>query len=226
MADVNVHDTACGSKSGPFFEDKCYYVYEIIVDGLVKYVGKGRGRRANRHIGMAIAVTKNDKHRYARSKFYRNLGAAIQAGQTVETRFVANGLSSNEALDKEVDQIALYGLKNLWNNSPGGEPGVGSWEAKAKAKYRWKDPESRKAHSERLKAVYSDPDVKERHREAIRRQRPPTAEEVAIWKEKLKARWSRPGEKDRQSQHARRMQADRAAKRYANLHCASLSFGC
>lgn len=204
-------------------EEKKYYVYEVIVDGDVRYVGKGRGRRAARHVGIAAAVTRNDKHRYARSRFYKALGAAIEAGQSVEIQYAGTGLSSEQAFRQEMDRIATYGLENLWNSTPGGE-GISSQVAQSIALERWSDPQKRKQQSIRLKDAYADPSIRERHKTALRRDL--SSDDRLVRSNNAKLRWARPGERDRQSIAAKALQAARSAKRKANLYCAFLSFGC
>lgn len=223
MADALLQQTRATENAGTFFESKEYYVYDVIVDGVVRYVGKGRGRRAKRHIGIAEAVTKNDKHRYARSSFYKKLGLAIEAGSRVEIRYVANGLSSESAFAHEINRISELGLQNLWNATPGGE-GIKSETARAIAVARWKDPSERQKHRDRLKASYADPDVRLRHKESLRRTLTP--EEREIRSKNAIRRWQQPGSREMQSIKSRAMKAAQAAKKSANLYCSVLSFGC
>lgn len=223
MAEDLIQQVRSVENVSMFFAEKEYYVYDVIVDGVVRYVGKGRARRAKRHVGIAAAVTKNDKHRYARSAFYKKLGCAIEAGSLVEIRYIANGLSSEQAFDLEIRRISEIGLENLWNSTHGGE-GIRSELAKSFAKARWKDFSQREKHRERLKAVYADPDVRLRHQASL--QRNLTSQEREVRSKNAHSRWARPGERERQSANGKAIAAARAAKKIANLYCGSLSFGC
>lgn len=214
---------AAEQHAAPVFEAKEYYVYDVIVDGVVRYVGKGRGRRAKRHLGIAEAVTKNSRHRYARSAFYKKLGAAVEAGSKVEIRYLANGLSSEQAFAQEINRIAEFGLENLWNATHGGE-GIRSEVASALASVRWRDPSQREEQKERLKAAYANPDVRLRHRAALRRDLTPQEREIRS--KNAVSRWARPGERERQAVKSRAVKAAQAAKKVASLYCGVLSFGC
>jgi hypothetical protein len=117
-----------------------YYVYQIVVDGAVRYIGKGVRYRINRHIQIANRL--NRKRAAGQTvkalKFHNRLAKSLLRGATVSSAFIATGLSHETALNREIYEIAKYRRGQLWNETLGGE-GFDSETAKA----LWKDPEYR-----------------------------------------------------------------------------------
>lgn len=77
------------------------YVYTIIVDGTVRYIGKGTGLRLRTHVINAKCTAARCGRRTAHlhPRLHRKLVEAIRAGATVVERVIVSGLSDDEAYD-------------------------------------------------------------------------------------------------------------------------------
>ncbi len=109
---------AVGSMAG-------YYVYNLIdADGVVRYVGKGTGRRVDSHLGMILALAAGAPATRA-SKVHRRFAADIQIGRQLRAAVVAGGLSQADAYAMEASLIAKHRRETeggtLWNVLAGGE---------------------------------------------------------------------------------------------------------
>lgn len=154
------------------------YVYELLVDGIVRYVGKGRGNRARRHIGTARGVLRRREagETVKTQKLYNQLAKAIKRGATVTYRIVAEGLNEMEAFALEVETIALR--EGLWNRTPGGQ-GASSEHFKrnwadeairAKMMAAFTSPEVVEARKRMAAAQWADPAAREKNRQRTREQ--------------------------------------------------------
>lgn len=114
------------------------YVYEIIVDDVARYVGKGTGDRVKDHIRLADRINRQLKvgAKVKRSFFYRQLARALMDGATVEHRIIAFGLTNEAAFALEMKEIASAPSYQLWNESPGG-----NGHSTEYLKRMWSDPE-------------------------------------------------------------------------------------
>ena len=95
-----------------------FYVYELVDprDGVVFYVGKGKGRRIDQHEKEARAGGKGRKADKIRE---------IEAlGLSIIKRRVATFGSAVDALRREAELINEHGLENLTNVMPGGAGAV------------------------------------------------------------------------------------------------------
>jgi hypothetical protein len=78
-----------------------YYVYNLIdADGVVRYVGKGIGRRIDSHLGVILALAAGAPAARA-SKVHRRFAADIQIGRQFRAAVVADGLSQADAYAME-----------------------------------------------------------------------------------------------------------------------------
>jgi hypothetical protein len=199
------------------------YVYAVKVDGHVKYIGKGTGRRVDRHLTAAARIACKERKPYGRfENVQKRLAAAILQGAKIECVVLHSKLSSQRALELECIEIAKHRMDDLWNLTHGGE-GIDSETASALAKKRWLNPAARKQHSVVLKKSWSDEKLRADHqaRMSAIHNRPDRKQKQ---KELAQLRWTRPGEREKQSIAARQMQLDRAAKKHATTFCAALSF--
>ena len=96
------------------------YVYVIIVDGTLRYIGKGRGGRLFAHrISAERSASRcgaNTAHLYPR--LHRRLVDAIRAGSKIVERVIALGLSDAEAYRFESRLIVDFHrvrTGQLWN---------------------------------------------------------------------------------------------------------------
>ena len=120
------------------------YVYEHWRPDTEKcfYVGKGTGKRAYR-----MRINRNDHHQ-------RIVNKLTEMGLSVKVVIISNDLSDKEAYELEAKRISFYGIENLVNQTAGG---IG---VKAPS------PEVRKKMAAARAQVLSDPEFRERHRQA------------------------------------------------------------
>jgi hypothetical protein len=96
------------------------YVYVVLVDGTVRYIGKGRGPRLFTHAikakRSAARCGRRTAHLYPR--LHRKLVEAVRAGSTMVERVIAFGLSDAGVYRLESKLIAnFHRLRTgqLWN---------------------------------------------------------------------------------------------------------------
>ena len=94
------------------------YVYVIEVDGIVRYVGQGRGYRIKDH--LQDAQRDHLKHR----KLYANLTVASERGEAIIFRKIIEGLTPEKAWEREAEEIARHPREQLWNMVPGRRPKI------------------------------------------------------------------------------------------------------
>ena len=102
-----------------------YYVYNLLdADGVVRYVGKGTGRRLNTHLGIIQALAAGLPAARA-SKVHRRFAAELQFNRLSRAIVVADGLSQADAYAMEASLIAKHRRETeggtLWNVLAGGE---------------------------------------------------------------------------------------------------------
>ena len=151
------------------------YVYEIRVDGVARYIGKGRGGRAWSHepIARRLLNPARGTRKLRRSVFYGNLSAAIAAGQQIDVRIIRDALTDEEAYRLEAEAIEDAPLFQLWNVSAGGAG----------------------LTSERLREIMSAPETREKISASVKK----------AWSrspERRGARFAADGSRDAQSQMA------------------------
>jgi hypothetical protein len=96
------------------------YVYEIRVDGIVRYIGKGRNGRVHSHLIEAkrTAMRAGVKVRNLYPFFRMKLVEAVKRGSTIEEKIIASGLSDQEAYRIEHHAIGQFHKNHpgrLWN---------------------------------------------------------------------------------------------------------------
>lgn len=158
------------------------YVYVILVDGVLRYVGKGRRGRMHDHIRVARSIGKGKT--YKPSTVHRNLAKAIDDGSSIVLRKILVGLGDDEAYALEKRAIEIAGLENLWNEIPGGNTGITSDFMKSV----WVRPGYREKMSSITSERWGDPDSRElmlkRQREAI------TPAHIEAERDRAKKRWA------------------------------------
>jgi hypothetical protein len=115
---------------------KSAYVYAIVVDGVIRYIGKGHGNRTQFHFKMMrrIARRRAVGETVTTTHFYNRLTKAWLNGASIEVIKIAEGLTDAQAFEREIAEIAER--PGLWNKAPGGQ-GYSSES--------WANPEFRKA---------------------------------------------------------------------------------
>ena len=94
------------------------YVYAIIVDGVTRYIGKGRGGRIKDHLRIARGL--NNGRAYPALRVHRRLAKAIRDGSSVVVKKVLVNLADDEAFELERRAIEYADRGNLWNVADGG----------------------------------------------------------------------------------------------------------
>lgn len=187
-------------------------MYAVTVDGVVRYIGKGRRYRVREHYRIArlLIAKRSVGKKIKANRFYNLLAQAINSGRHVDEVIVAEGLSDQDAFSLERDTIAQYSTDQLWNVAPGGE-GYDSERAKAAwteerrqkqrdvAKRRWDDPKERERHSETIRSQWKDAAYRQHHI-AKQKQRWSSPEAKARGSAVAKALWDNPERRKRISE--------------------------
>jgi len=134
-----------------------FYVYQILVDGCPRYVGKGKGDRPKEHIRTARRVNRlrAEGQSVKTTRFYNRLAASMLAGESVEIDILSIWVDEKSALEAEIEAIASAPDGQLWNVLPGGE-GISSEYAKG----LWESDGYRTRMSLSSRANWSDPDFR------------------------------------------------------------------
>src|SRR5687767_5866234 len=94
------------------------YVYSIRVDGVIRYIGRGRRRRLYHHEATARKRIRQTSSGLSLKphKFYDNLAMAIASGAAVTAEIIVPGLTGDEAQAREMLEIAAIPRSQLWNS--------------------------------------------------------------------------------------------------------------
>src|SRR5262249_16629465 len=86
-----------------------YYVYTISVDGVLRYIGKGKGLRLYCHMKeVRHRVNRNFKLRSIGSRLQRNLTRAVLSGAKVVEEVLVDDLPEKEAYKLEYEKLREY----------------------------------------------------------------------------------------------------------------------
>jgi hypothetical protein len=137
------------------------YVYTIIVDGVIRYIGKGSGNRVNAHLRVvrSIAWRRAAGETVKASHFYNRLTKAWLAGSDIQASIISELMSDEQAYAREIAEIAAAPKGQLWNIWAGGE---------GSSKGYLKSDEQRKLIAESNRKTWTDPDLKQKQSEAKR----------------------------------------------------------
>jgi hypothetical protein len=96
------------------------YVYEIRIDGVVRYIGKGRNGRIYSHLidAKRTASRSDVKIRNLPPHFRKMLVSAVRRGSNIAEKMVASNLTDGEAYTIERQMIGNYHKRyagQLWN---------------------------------------------------------------------------------------------------------------
>src|SRR5262245_53480758 len=98
------------------------YVYAIKVDGVVRYIGKGRRYRLIEHRRIARELNRRRAagEKIKARRVHNKLAKAIRNGSVIEHDVIAFNLSDDVAYDRERSEIANAPAGQLWNVKAGG----------------------------------------------------------------------------------------------------------
>lgn len=178
MAAHLIHDKLVGA-----------YVYALLVDGVVRYVGKGRRYRVTEHFRWAREI---NRRRAAGEKLkalpvHNRLAKALRTGAVLSYQIIAFGLDDAAAYQREKEEIAAIGVDNLWNVTRGGD-GLDGTLIRA----LWKDESFRaRLMATRRARMYENPEFQQRQREnAVKQWADPEAK--ARFQKKHRELWDNP----------------------------------
>lgn len=136
-----------------------FYVYEIVVDGVVRYIGKGCGERAKEHVRSARRIMRCRKagEKVKTTRFYNRLIKAIAAKSTIEIRIVDVWECEADALGAEIAAIAAAPNDQLWNTFSGGQGFTSEW-----IRQQWADPAYREKRANAARKMWEDPEFRAR----------------------------------------------------------------
>ena len=108
------------TSASPSSETRSAYVYAIFVDGVVRYIGKGRNARMYAHL---IAAKRSAARCRARTmqlspRMHRRLVEAVRSGADIQERIIVGGLTDRQALRIESQLSAefhKFRTDQLWN---------------------------------------------------------------------------------------------------------------
>ena len=108
------------ASSTPRSETRSAYVYAILVDGVVRYIGKGRNGRMNTHLIEAkrSAVRCRANTTQLSPRMHRRMVEAVKSGASIQERMIVGGLTDRQALRIESQLSAAFHrfrTDQLWN---------------------------------------------------------------------------------------------------------------
>lgn len=204
-------------------EDRSAYVYAIVVDGVVRYIGKGSGDRLVYHMTIARRVLRTGSEGNRRGttrRLYIELASAIGLGSRIELTKLREGLSVHEAFAEERALVAKAGPDHLWNMRAGGAGGSPTQEVRAKisasVSESWKDParkliskspEGQASKSAKNRAAWADQVRRAQRVENMTRAANEPHRRAAV-SAALSRRWADPEARKRQSERNATIAAD------------------
>ena len=143
------------------------YVYKIIVDDVVRYIGKGTGKRAMSHISAIRSIMRRRTlgETVKASHFHNRLAKAYRNGADIQIEIVADNLSDAAAFDlgNDADRHASRIVELAGGDAPPrATKRSPEFIAKVTAsnKARWADPELRQAQADMKKVHWLKPEYR------------------------------------------------------------------
>lgn len=141
------------------------YTYAIVVDGVVRYIGKGSGYRIREHQRIARRANRvrESGGKFNACIFHNRLAKAIRNGSRVEEVVISFFESHEDALDYEAAEVESR--EGLWNSKSGGGENIKADDyvrekIRKSTIERYKDPSERKKTSEALKIAFSSDEAR------------------------------------------------------------------
>ena len=131
--------------------NKQFYIYGIYVDGVVRYIGKGRNGRMHFHVIEARRINsrraRGANTDRTNTKFYRKLAEAMRHGAIIAEEIMLDGLTNQRAyrIEKQkIEELHKQKPDQLWNTIDERLIGV-TWE-EFKRKQREESFQRRQTH--------------------------------------------------------------------------------
>jgi hypothetical protein len=112
--------TQVRTSARPPSETGSAYVYAILIDGMVRYLGKGRNERMYAHLIEAMRSATRRRARPTRvgPRMHRRLVEAVRSGADIKEEIIVGGLTDQRAYRLESRLIAefhKFRTDQLWN---------------------------------------------------------------------------------------------------------------
>jgi hypothetical protein len=113
-------NTQVRTSASPRSETRSAYVYAILVDEVVRYVGKGRNGRMYAHLIEAKRSATRCRARPMQvgPRMHRRLVEAVRSGADIKEKTIVGGLTDRQAYRLETRLIAefhKFRTDQLWN---------------------------------------------------------------------------------------------------------------
>lgn len=135
-----------------------FYVYAILVDKQVRYIGKGTSDRSKFHEKRVRKILQERESGPVKASFFYNrLAKAVRLGLSVQDEILIDGLEETDAFAAEIELIASYPEGQLWNTREGGN-GFSSNDIRR----MWADPVMRERLVTAIRAAKQFPEYREK----------------------------------------------------------------
>lgn len=162
-----------------------FFLYHIIVNGVVRYIGKGSGSRHLDHARKARRVNRlrTSGQSVKASRFINRLAKALKEGALVTEAVTCRFQTEEAALVAEREQIGMAPNGQLWN---GNEGGAGCTSAAARKAAQRVEARAKRAAASR--AMWADPGKRAELIQGLR-----AGHTEASYNQGSRKRWSDPG---------------------------------
>jgi hypothetical protein len=155
-----------------------FYVYAVIVDNKIRYIGKGTGGRAYMHIRIARGIVRRRMagETVSATPFYEKLTEVWLKGSDIQISILKNKLTDRKAYAVECELIAKQKASQLWNTWSGGLGSPKGHKKSEQQKHRssesnkktWSDEKLKQKHSKRCKVIWLNPEYRRKTQAALK----------------------------------------------------------